>query len=248
MAKVTVSTWSRSDLLGKLQAETGAQPYATSRQACFSKGSTANLDLTLLWWCKLLIVPHRDKMSSYSGDVWVGYATTVRTVKGTKGRNDVIVKMTTIAVSRWLPAPTDRKGLLHKMQAGKDDNGNPMSHEEFAASPRSGIRYDCERRATNEVRCSEPDQAYTKFIEHLHLLDIQGLLPYGVVHRVDDMFGRSNTGFPRVLKTSPIQDFIVRNINAKLLYKICWTLSRLMYATWVWLRYIALAAHAYMHY
>ncbi|KAK0435897.1 hypothetical protein EV421DRAFT_1157758 [Armillaria borealis] len=49
--------------------------------------------------------------------------------------------MTTMALSRRLLAPTDRKGLLHKMQAGKDDNSNPTSRHR---SSRSGIRYDCE--------------------------------------------------------------------------------------------------------
>ncbi len=125
------------------------QPYPTSPQAYSSKGSTAILDATSLWPCKLvcfhciplvlhfpgsqwmvisrvtswssvppsmqpdgarylgdrssviaeagafltcelriyitsnlqLIVPHRDKKPSYSGEVWAEYATRVRTVK-----------------------------------------------------------------------------------------------------------------------------------------------------------------------
>lgn len=39
---------------------------------------------------------------------------------------------------------------------------------------------------------------FTQFIERVRFLEIQGLLPYGEVLRVDDMFARSNTGFARV--------------------------------------------------
>ncbi|PBK72043.1 hypothetical protein ARMSODRAFT_972737 [Armillaria solidipes] len=190
------------------------QPYATSRQAYSSKGSTAISDLTLLWPCELvcfhctpldflgsqwmvisrvtsrfsvppsmqpdgvgylgdsqsviveagafltcklkiyiksnlqLIVPHRDKMP----DVWPEYATTLRAVKRTRGvyefdermanefcgfgrgsqENDAVAGMT---VSRRLLAPTDRNGLLHKMQGCQFaiPKGNPTSHEEPAA-------------------------------------------------------------------------------------------------------------------
>ncbi len=49
-----------------------------------------------------------------------------------------------------------------------------------------------------ELSMDERVAFFTKFIERVRLLEIQGLLPYGEVLRVDDMFGRSNTGFARV--------------------------------------------------
>ncbi|KAK0213720.1 TKL/TKL-ccin protein kinase [Armillaria fumosa] len=52
-----------------------------------------------------------------------------------------------------------------------------------------------------ELSMDERVAFFTQFIERVRLLEIQGLLPYGEVLRVDDMFGGSNTGFARVLKT-----------------------------------------------
>ncbi|KAK0462909.1 TKL/TKL-ccin protein kinase [Desarmillaria tabescens] len=52
-----------------------------------------------------------------------------------------------------------------------------------------------------ELSMDERVAFFEKFIERVRLLEIQGLLPYGEVLRVDDMFGRSNPGFARVLKT-----------------------------------------------
>ncbi|KAK0471351.1 TKL/TKL-ccin protein kinase [Armillaria novae-zelandiae] len=52
-----------------------------------------------------------------------------------------------------------------------------------------------------ELSMDERVAFFTQFIDRVRLLEIQGLLPYGEVLRVDDMFGRSNTGFARVLKT-----------------------------------------------
>ncbi len=101
-----------------------------------------------------------------------------------------------------------------------------------------------------ELSMDERVAFFTKFIERVRLLEIQGLLPYGEVLRVDDMFGRSNAGFARVSLwfiytmplslhatgvekqyrvfcahcKSPIQDYSSfltgRNISDKLLYKI----------------------------
>lgn len=52
-----------------------------------------------------------------------------------------------------------------------------------------------------ELSVDERVAFFTQFIERVRLLEIQGLLSYGEVLRVDDMFGGSNTGFARVLKT-----------------------------------------------
>ncbi|KAK0201152.1 TKL/TKL-ccin protein kinase [Desarmillaria ectypa] len=52
-----------------------------------------------------------------------------------------------------------------------------------------------------ELSMGERVAFFAKFIERVRLLEIQGLLPYGEVLHVDDMFGRSNPGFARVLKT-----------------------------------------------
>ncbi|KAG7442683.1 uncharacterized protein BT62DRAFT_935709 [Guyanagaster necrorhizus] len=52
-----------------------------------------------------------------------------------------------------------------------------------------------------ELSMDERVAFFAKFIDHVRLLEIRGLLPYGEVIRVDDMFGRSNPGFAKVLKT-----------------------------------------------
>ncbi|KAK0466873.1 cytochrome P450 monooxygenase [Desarmillaria tabescens] len=46
---------------------------------------------------------------------------------------DAIVGMGITAVSKRLQTPTDRNDLLSKLQAGKDEDGNPMGREELTA-------------------------------------------------------------------------------------------------------------------
>ncbi|KAG7445092.1 cytochrome P450 monooxygenase pc-bph [Guyanagaster necrorhizus] len=52
-----------------------------------------------------------------------------------QGENDfrAIIGMAIMAVSKRLEAPTDRIDLLSKLQAGKDEDGNPMGREELTA-------------------------------------------------------------------------------------------------------------------
>ncbi|KAK0203125.1 cytochrome P450 monooxygenase [Desarmillaria ectypa] len=46
---------------------------------------------------------------------------------------DALVGMAIMAVSKRLEVPTDRSDFLNKLQAGKDDDGNPMGPEELTA-------------------------------------------------------------------------------------------------------------------
>ncbi|KAK0466864.1 cytochrome P450 monooxygenase [Desarmillaria tabescens] len=46
---------------------------------------------------------------------------------------DAMIGMGILAVSKRLEVPTDRNDLLSKLQAGKDEDGNPMSREELTA-------------------------------------------------------------------------------------------------------------------
>ncbi|KAK0466865.1 cytochrome P450 monooxygenase [Desarmillaria tabescens] len=52
-----------------------------------------------------------------------------------KGREDfkAIAGLAIVAVSKRLEVPTDRNDLLNKLQAAKDEDGNPMSKEELTA-------------------------------------------------------------------------------------------------------------------
>ncbi|KAK0501634.1 cytochrome P450 monooxygenase [Armillaria luteobubalina] len=52
-----------------------------------------------------------------------------------KGGEDVdaIVGMAVAAISKRMQEPTDRNDLLSKLQAGKDEDGNPMGREELTA-------------------------------------------------------------------------------------------------------------------
>ncbi len=72
---------SRSSVSPSMQPD-GVGYLGDSSSVIIEAGAFLTCRLRIYITSKLqLIVPHRDKMSSYSGDVWAEYATGVRTVK-----------------------------------------------------------------------------------------------------------------------------------------------------------------------
>ncbi|PBK80734.1 hypothetical protein ARMGADRAFT_1039883 [Armillaria gallica] len=144
VSEVRVGTSSRSDLLSELQAEVGAQPYATSRQAL-------NVSAVLRWWYMRLLRfavdgDFEDYIPVLGAAIYATRRMGSQTDEGSTNSMDGWRTNSVVSVAERCRSENDHRGCFeavagtyrHKWVASQDTdwrdvNGNPMSLEELAA-------------------------------------------------------------------------------------------------------------------
>ncbi|KAJ8472743.1 hypothetical protein ONZ45_g16543 [Pleurotus djamor] len=122
---------------GMIQAGQDSAPVPKSQKAVMdSYGQTSTEDTDVQYIPAVKILNGRGEYSMSMGALpWYWRPIARKLPWYSKGQKDVkaLAGIAIMAVAKRLATPTDRNDLLSKLQAGKDEDGNPMGRAELTA-------------------------------------------------------------------------------------------------------------------